>query len=422
MSSGSSRADRAVEPTRSQIITVRWRRSALSCNTGPASVSVGAEATPSSSAIARRILRRCPSRTPRSLRSCSVRPRTTERSMALSTNRWAYSLRPTDASHSAMPFMAFLVDPRVVAARAPRDQASAAPPSSVMNARRNLSNCIRSPPRAGSQNIELAMVSQEVSEGTHQPKVGYLEGPHSNHSHTTGSLSLAPVGSKRLLAVVRRKWNLGEQVEPRLIVNGDQPLQQAVARRETRSAVQVIVGGVIVFLADHASVAPPIPGNFSVVSETSPLEPQPCRVHAEAPSDDAARLAPVPQGDELIVVERVAYLSGVDRDRRRRHVLGTQELDDLAEPQFLFACILVGLRPQRTETTLVEIRHSRKAQEALEAKAESHPGRRRTFPLGQLLLRPSAAFEQFDERIVALEGHRVLPKLNAGRSTTRPTR
>jgi hypothetical protein len=52
----------------------------------------------------------------------------------------------------------------------------------------------------------------------------------------------------------------------------------------------------------------------------------------------------VAQGDELIVVEGVAYLSGVDRDRRRRHVLGTQELDDLAKPQFLLACILVGRR------------------------------------------------------------------------------
>jgi hypothetical protein len=35
--------------------------------------AVGAGAIPSSSAIARRILRRCPSRTPRSLRSCPVR-------------------------------------------------------------------------------------------------------------------------------------------------------------------------------------------------------------------------------------------------------------------------------------------------------------------------------------------------------------
>src|SRR6478672_4391532 len=42
MSSGSSRADRAVEPTRSQIITVRWRRSASSRNSGSLAV---AEAT-----------------------------------------------------------------------------------------------------------------------------------------------------------------------------------------------------------------------------------------------------------------------------------------------------------------------------------------------------------------------------------------
>src|SRR5262249_45915304 len=110
MSSGSSRADRAVEPTRSQIITVRCRRSGSSPKAGSLAVSVGAGATPSSSAIARRILRRCPSRTPRSLRSCSVRSRMTERSMPLSANRWAYSLRPIDASHSAMPFMARSVD------------------------------------------------------------------------------------------------------------------------------------------------------------------------------------------------------------------------------------------------------------------------------------------------------------------------
>src|SRR5262249_24298469 len=30
----------------------------------------------------------------------------TERSMALSANRWAYSLSPIDANHSVMPFMA----------------------------------------------------------------------------------------------------------------------------------------------------------------------------------------------------------------------------------------------------------------------------------------------------------------------------
>jgi len=46
--------------------------------------------------------------------------RMTERSMALSANRWAYSLSPIDANHSVMPFMAFPVDLRAIAARAPR--------------------------------------------------------------------------------------------------------------------------------------------------------------------------------------------------------------------------------------------------------------------------------------------------------------
>src|SRR5262245_55774108 len=59
--------------------------------------------------MARSILRRCPSKTPRSFRSCSVRSRTTERSMAFSVKRWAYSLRPIDASHSATPLMALSI-------------------------------------------------------------------------------------------------------------------------------------------------------------------------------------------------------------------------------------------------------------------------------------------------------------------------
>src|SRR5262245_41524353 len=63
---------------------------------------MGAEATLSRSAIARRILRRCPTRTPRSLRSCSVRSRMTERSMALSAKRWAYSAKPSFSSQSAI--------------------------------------------------------------------------------------------------------------------------------------------------------------------------------------------------------------------------------------------------------------------------------------------------------------------------------
>ena len=94
MFSGSRRDDSAVEPTRSQIITVRWRRSASECR--------GASAIPSSCAIARRSFRRCPSRTPRSLRSCSVRSPMTERSIALSAKRWAYSDKPSCPSQSAI--------------------------------------------------------------------------------------------------------------------------------------------------------------------------------------------------------------------------------------------------------------------------------------------------------------------------------
>ncbi|MGB7713606.1 MAG: hypothetical protein WBL81_01335 [Pseudolabrys sp.] len=45
--------------------------------------------------------------------------------MAFSAKRWAYSLKPIDASHSAMPFMAFPVGLRAVAALAPR---AATPP------------------------------------------------------------------------------------------------------------------------------------------------------------------------------------------------------------------------------------------------------------------------------------------------------
>ena len=106
MSSGSRRADRAVDPTRSQNITVRWRRSPSSRGTGSIAGRSGTKEAGSSSAMARSNLRRCPRRTPRSLRSCSVRSRTTERSTALSAKRWAYYPSPIDASHSAMPVMA----------------------------------------------------------------------------------------------------------------------------------------------------------------------------------------------------------------------------------------------------------------------------------------------------------------------------
>ena len=71
---------------------------------GPGSGSAATD--PFMPAIARNILRRCPRKTPRSLRSCSVKSGTTERSMAFSAKHWAYSLSPSEASHSAIPVMA----------------------------------------------------------------------------------------------------------------------------------------------------------------------------------------------------------------------------------------------------------------------------------------------------------------------------
>src|SRR5262249_36186473 len=65
------------------------------------------EASPSR-AMARSILRRCPSSTPSSFRSWSVRSRRIEKSMAFSAKRWAYSPRPIDSSHSAVLVMALL--------------------------------------------------------------------------------------------------------------------------------------------------------------------------------------------------------------------------------------------------------------------------------------------------------------------------
>ena len=64
-SSGSIRADRAVEPTRSENSTVTWRRSAVSWGFAAAlSRGWAAEAVPPSSRIARIILRRSPRTTP----------------------------------------------------------------------------------------------------------------------------------------------------------------------------------------------------------------------------------------------------------------------------------------------------------------------------------------------------------------------
>ena len=75
------RADRAVEPTRSENITVTWRRSAASCGRASAAsvgrfgATVSVDLRP---AMARRIFRRSPRTTPRSFRSWSVTSGRTE--------------------------------------------------------------------------------------------------------------------------------------------------------------------------------------------------------------------------------------------------------------------------------------------------------------------------------------------------------
>src|SRR5215471_6975370 len=105
-SSGSSREASAVEPTRSQNITVIWRRSALSVRRG-ADAEAGAEASDRSTAIAASNLRRCPTRlTPRSFRSSAVSSGNTAASIALSRNVSSYCCNPRPRSHTAMSTLA----------------------------------------------------------------------------------------------------------------------------------------------------------------------------------------------------------------------------------------------------------------------------------------------------------------------------
>jgi hypothetical protein len=104
MSSGSRRADSAVEPTRSANITVSWRRSAASWGFG--SVDGGSAVALATallrSAIAASIFHRCPSKTPSAARSASVKCRRTETSIPFSSKRWVYWPRPRLPSHSAI--------------------------------------------------------------------------------------------------------------------------------------------------------------------------------------------------------------------------------------------------------------------------------------------------------------------------------
>jgi hypothetical protein len=101
-------AESAVEPTRSENITVTWRRSAVSFGaaSGAAadagrSVTAGAGAAVSS-LNARIIFRRCPIETPRRSKSVSVSSLRTPKSMSFSVKRWAYSDMPSFWSQSAI--------------------------------------------------------------------------------------------------------------------------------------------------------------------------------------------------------------------------------------------------------------------------------------------------------------------------------
>ena len=103
------RADSAVEPTKSENITVTWRRSAVSCNLTGTADAVAAAAisgallsVASRLRIARSILRRSPRTMPSFSKSWSVRSGRTEKSMRFSAKRCAYSDMPSFSSQSAI--------------------------------------------------------------------------------------------------------------------------------------------------------------------------------------------------------------------------------------------------------------------------------------------------------------------------------
>ena len=109
------RADSAVEPTRSENITVTWRRSARSSGKALGALDVvAASATedlpPASvrrAAIASRILRRCPTMpTPKSFRSSAVKFGRTVSSISFSRNAASYFPRPRLRSQAPMSMSA----------------------------------------------------------------------------------------------------------------------------------------------------------------------------------------------------------------------------------------------------------------------------------------------------------------------------
>ena len=114
-SSGSMRAESAVEPTKSENITVTWRRSARSSGEALGALDVVAAsaegALPLASvrraAIASSSLRRCPSAaTPSSFRSSAVRLGRTVSSISFSRNAASYFPRPRLRSQTTMSMRA----------------------------------------------------------------------------------------------------------------------------------------------------------------------------------------------------------------------------------------------------------------------------------------------------------------------------
>ena len=120
ISSGSSRCDSSVEPTRSMNITVSCRRSASrsgGADTGADTELTGDMVSSSSAAIAARTLRRGPTGRPSSLRSSSVRCRSASKSTSFAVNASMYLSSPRRASQEAMSGMIIYLAVRNVSRR-----------------------------------------------------------------------------------------------------------------------------------------------------------------------------------------------------------------------------------------------------------------------------------------------------------------
>ena len=118
MSSGSCRADNAVEPRRSQNRTVRCLRSASLILGASARIGFARAVMSGSCAMARKILRRWPNSTPIFSRSRSEMSARTFRSMACSRKVSAYCPRPKLWSHAAIVCCMFDTRRRCQEARA----------------------------------------------------------------------------------------------------------------------------------------------------------------------------------------------------------------------------------------------------------------------------------------------------------------